>query len=216
MGKPNWAQQERKELADLFEVVGPDAPTLCGDWTTRDLAAHLVARESRPDAALGIVFKPLASWGTRVQNGIAEQNWPELVDEVRNGPPTLSAFSLPGADRAMNTTEYYVHHEDVRRAQPDWNGTARALDPMFSEEIWTMLRGRGSLLFRRAPVGVLLKRTNGRGGQTLVHPGRERVTIAGPAQELLLYSFGRRDQALVSIKGSEEALARLSATNLSV
>lgn len=216
MGKSNWAQHERKELADLFDVVGPDAPTLCGDWTTRDLAAHLVVRESRPDAALGIVFKPLAGWGTRVQNGVAEHNWPELVEQVRNGPPTLSAFSFPGVDRAMNTTEYYVHLEDVRRAQPDWDGTARSLDPMFSEEIWTMLRGRGSMLFRHAPVGVLLKRTNGRGGQTLVHPGRERVTISGPAQELLLYSFGRRDQALVSIEGSEEAIASLTATNLAV
>ena len=36
-------------LCDLFEEVGPDAPTLCGDWTTRDLAAHLVMRERRPD-----------------------------------------------------------------------------------------------------------------------------------------------------------------------
>jgi hypothetical protein len=29
-------------LCDLFEELGPDAPTLLGAWTTRDLAAHVV------------------------------------------------------------------------------------------------------------------------------------------------------------------------------
>ena len=44
------AATERADLCDLFRAVGPDAPTLCEGWTTRDLAAHLVVRERRPDA----------------------------------------------------------------------------------------------------------------------------------------------------------------------
>lgn len=36
-------------------VAGPDAPTLGAGWKTRDLAAHLVVRESRPDAAAGVI-----------------------------------------------------------------------------------------------------------------------------------------------------------------
>ena len=48
------AESERALFADLLAEVGPDAPTLCGDWTTRDLAAHLVVRERRLDATPGI------------------------------------------------------------------------------------------------------------------------------------------------------------------
>ena len=47
------ASRERAALVTTMRAVGPDAPTLCGDWTTRDLAAHLVLRERRPDAAPG-------------------------------------------------------------------------------------------------------------------------------------------------------------------
>ena len=42
------AKRERLLLADLLETAGPDAPTLCEGWTTRDLAAHVVVRERRP------------------------------------------------------------------------------------------------------------------------------------------------------------------------
>src|SRR6476646_3889522 len=48
------AHGERLALADLFAEVGPDAPTLCGDWTTRDLVAHLTSRERRADALPGL------------------------------------------------------------------------------------------------------------------------------------------------------------------
>ena len=51
----NFAQIERQDLCTLFEDLGPDVPTLCEGWTARDLAAHLVVRERRPDAALGIL-----------------------------------------------------------------------------------------------------------------------------------------------------------------
>ena len=44
-----FVQSERKALADLLAALGPDAPTLCTGWETRDLAAHIVLRERRPD-----------------------------------------------------------------------------------------------------------------------------------------------------------------------
>ena len=53
-------RRERYALCDTFEAVGPDAPTLCTPWRTRDLAAHLVIREGRPDAAVGLLVPPLA------------------------------------------------------------------------------------------------------------------------------------------------------------
>ena len=48
--------RERRELCDLFEELGPDAPTLCEGWTTDDLAAHLVVRERNPTAGPGILL----------------------------------------------------------------------------------------------------------------------------------------------------------------
>ena len=110
------ARTERAALADLLDAVGPDAPTLCGDWTTRDLAAHLVVRERRPDATPGIAISAFAGWTASVQDSYAERPYAELVELVRTGPGRLSPFSLPGADTFFNTTEYAVHHEDVRRA----------------------------------------------------------------------------------------------------
>ena len=50
----NYAQIERQELCDLFESVGPDHPTLCEGWSSADLAAHLVLRESSLKA-IGLV-----------------------------------------------------------------------------------------------------------------------------------------------------------------
>ena len=51
---------ERAALCDTLEKFGADAPTLCEGWTTLDLAAHLVAREARSDAAAGLVVPFLA------------------------------------------------------------------------------------------------------------------------------------------------------------
>ena len=41
----------------------------------------------------------------------------KLVRLVRTGPPIWSYFRLPWVDGQLNTLEYYVHHEDVRRGR---------------------------------------------------------------------------------------------------
>ena len=116
----NPAQSERHALCNLFLEVGPDAPTLCEGWNTRDLAAHIIVRESRPDAAGGILIKPLAAYGEKVRKGVALRDWKSLVEAIRNGPPRLSPMRLTFLDRLTNTLEFFVHLEDVRRAQPNW------------------------------------------------------------------------------------------------
>ena len=214
MTTTSWAQSERQQLSDLFEEVGPDAPTLCGDWTTSDLAAHLVLRESRPDAALGIVIKPLAGWTDRTQNSIASRPWPELIESVRNGPPRFSPFSLPKADALANTGEFFVHLEDVRRAGDDWQ--PRDLPPKFAGSLWGICKARGKGLLRRVPIGVVLHRTDGDGGEVNARSGSPRVVISGPAAELLLYCYGRKEQSQVHIEGSPEAVAALRDADLSI
>jgi uncharacterized protein (TIGR03085 family) len=84
------AADERRALSDLFDELGPDVPTLCTGWRARDLAAHLVLRERRPDAAAGIRVKALSGHAEKVQRAIAARPWPTVVELVRTGPPTLS------------------------------------------------------------------------------------------------------------------------------
>src|SRR6476619_1251485 len=107
------ARSERAALCETFEQVGPDAPTLCDPWLTRDLAAHLVLRERRPDAAFGIWLEPVKEHNQRVQDDYAGMPWGRLVDLVRTGPPRWWFTSVPLLDERTNLPEFYIHHEDV-------------------------------------------------------------------------------------------------------
>lgn len=206
------ARQERQELCDLFIEVGPDAPTLCAGWTTRDLAAHLIVRESRPDAALGIVIKPLAGYADSVQAKVAMQPWPELVRDVRTGPPVLSVFRLPGAQGLADPFEFAIHHEDVRRAQPGWS--PRVLPVAEQDLFWQRLSRAGRLLARTSPVGVALRRSD-TGEMIVAKAGTTSVTLIGEPLELVLRLYGRRE-CVVDVEGSEDAVARFESASFGV
>jgi uncharacterized protein (TIGR03085 family) len=210
-----FAARERLALAELLATVGPDAPTLCAGWRTADLVAHLVLRESRPDAAVGILAGPVAGWTKRVQRGLSEHTpYPELVERFRSGPPAWSPTRFGAVDEAANTIEFFVHLEDVRRAAPQWE--PRELDPEYEDEVWRRLRGGVKLSFRKVPVGVTLVRTPKQ--QTVVaKPATpQMVTVSGPAGELALFCSGRKDVARVELTGDEAAVDRLRRTPLGI
>lgn len=211
----NWAKPERAELSALFRELGPDAPTLCGDWTTRDLAAHLVLREARPDGAAGIVFGPLSGHTQRLQDKYAARPYDELVNAVASGPPLLSPFRLPKADEIGNTSEYFVHLEDVRRAQRGWQ--PRDLSPEFRDALWNLVKTRASALMRKSPVGIDLVRTDSSDRPHITVVTRSPVvTVTGEAPELLLYAFGRKGQCLVELSGDPQAVAQVRDADFSV
>ena len=117
MPRPSLAQQERNTLCDLFVERGSEAPTLCEGWSTADLAAHLAVRERRPDSGPGLVWPPLAGYTDKVRRTVRDRTpWEKLVEKVRQGPPLL----LRPFDGPMNTVEFFIHVEDVRRAQEGW------------------------------------------------------------------------------------------------
>jgi len=209
----NWAQIERALLCDELEDVGPDAPTLCGSWTATDLAAHLVLRERRPVAAAGIVVRlpAMARYTEKVQQRLAGQPWGELVDTLRSGPPRWSPTSIDGLDALANTIEFFVHHEDVRRARPDWQ--PRALDAGFEAALAKAL-GRMKLLVRNSPVGVSFVAPDGT--VLLARSGPTPVTVTGPVGELVLYAFGRQSVARVTLDGDADAAERLQHAGLGV
>ncbi|MGC5400396.1 TIGR03085 family metal-binding protein [Streptomyces sp. DT20] len=204
------AKRERLLLADLLEGAGPEAPTLCHGWTARDLAAHVVVRERRPDAAAGLVIGPLKSRSERIRDEFTSKPYEELIQLIRTGPPRMSPFGVKQLDEAANTVEFYVHTEDVRRAQPDW--TPRELDPVFADVLWSRTEKAARVLGRKAPVGLVLRRPN---GQTAVaHKGTPVVTVTGEPGELLLFAFGRQDAARVELEGDQDAIARVTTAKL--
>ncbi|MGH8922165.1 MAG: TIGR03085 family metal-binding protein, partial [Actinomycetes bacterium] len=193
-----YAQQERAALSDLFDQVGPSAPTLCEGWKTADLAAHLVIRERRPDAAPGMIIPLLSGHTDAVQRSVRDGGpWPQLVDKVRSGPPL--PFRLGPVDEAINTVEYFVHHEDVRRAQADW--AARPLDPGLARALWSRLTAAGRILGRRAPAGVVFV-SPGHGRATM-KAGQPEVTVRGDPGELVRFAFGRSQVARVELQGDD-------------
>jgi uncharacterized protein (TIGR03085 family) len=205
-----YAREERAALSALLEETGPDSPTLCEGWQTRDLAAHLVLRERRPDAAAGVMGGPLAGYTARVQQQYLDRySFPELVGLLRSGPPRLSPFAIPGVDEAANAVEYFVHHEDVRRAAGDW--TERPLDPGLSELLWKRLKP-ARLFLRPAPTGVVLARDQGGKLDLIVaKTAAPNVTVTGTPAELTLWSMGRASAAHVTMDGPAEAVERLTA-----
>jgi len=209
----SYSRDERLALAALLEETGPGAPTLCTGWQTGDLAAHLVLRERRPDAAAGVLGGPLAGHTARVQRRLsARMTYAQLVEAFRNGPPRLSPLALPGMDERANTVEYFVHYEDVRRARPGWE--PRDVDPGLSEELWRHLK-MARFLLRKAPVGVELARDSG--GEDAGHyrvtvkNATPVVTVIGSPAELTMWATGRTGAANVRFDGTDAAVSKLTA-----
>ena len=95
--------RERRQLCDLLLELGPDAPTLCEGWTTADLAAHLVLREH------------FHRWPDARRATEKAKGFTPLVGRLRAGAP-LVPWRIPRLREILNGLEFFIHHEDVRRA----------------------------------------------------------------------------------------------------
>jgi uncharacterized protein (TIGR03085 family) len=178
----DYARQERSALADLLLAAGPDQPTLCEGWTTRDLAAHLVVRDR------------LRGDGARLAKAL--QPYPEVVEEIRN-PPWWSPISNRLTDELTNGLEFFIHHEDVRRATPDWE--PRALGDGQRRSLWKAVRLTARLGLRKLHIPVLVE-APGLGSVT-IGDGSPRTTLSGDPGELALFVSGRQRAARVEIDG---------------
>lgn len=207
------ATQERHRFAELLAEIGPDAPTLCGDWSTRDLAAHIVIRDRRPDAMPGILIPQLAGYTDKVQSKLARSDeYHDLTRKVREGAPFWSPMRIDAVDRLANTAEFFVHHEDVRRAQPDWS--ARELDAGLADDLYDVLKRSAKMMARKAPAGIALAPT---GRASIVANKREpMVEVSGPVGELVLWLYGRQAHALVDYEGPDDAVEKLRTASFGI
>jgi uncharacterized protein (TIGR03085 family) len=198
MGASEILLKERAALCNTFDKYGAEAPTLCEGWLTLDLAAHLVAREARSDAAIGLVVPAFAGHLQRVMDNYKTKGYDTLVGMLRTGPPWMHRT---GPLATANVNENFIHHEDVRRA----NGEGpRMLDLEMSDIIWKML-GFGVRKKRLHGVALTLRTPDGR--EKAITKEGEPVVMTGEPAELALFMSGRKESAVVTHDGHADAVA---------
>ena len=190
-----FAKRQRAAILDLMTDVGPFAPTRCGGWQVQDLAAHLYIREHRPAALPGIGVDRFAGLTERIQREeLHSRGFTGLVEALRR-----PGWIMRPLDKLVNTSEFFIHHEDVLRA----NGRSQTLTPAEQQELWPMAK----VLARKAQAGaqlrVVLRRTD-TGDEVPMGSGDRTVHVSGLPSELLLHLSGR--DADVDITGEPESV----------
>lgn len=197
------AKEQRLALVDALIVAGPDAPTLDEGWDARMLAAHIILREGYPRKAVGIFNEKKAAEAEAVQHEIAAKPWDEIVDLVASGPPKTSPFFV--LDAVANPFEFFVHTEDVRRAQKGW--LPRPLDAKTERTLWRTAKLFSKRTLRNLDDTVVLAPDNA-ASLTIGDPHRPAVTLRGRASELALWVAGR-DEVDLRIEGDADAIDRV-------
>ena len=203
--------QERRELCDLFDELGPSVPTLLEGWTAHDLAAHLVLRERDLVAGPCLVLPgPFQRFAERRRARLAKsKDFPWLVARIRSGPP-IGFFRIGWVRSLANLNEFFVHHEDVRRA----NGYGpRSLTSAMDAAVWRNVRRASHYLSRRLKVCGLEIMWAGTDERMTVRPGEPTARLCGAPGELLLYVFGRQAAAQVEVSGPPGAVAAVRRTH---
>jgi uncharacterized protein (TIGR03085 family) len=197
---PDVSRVERALLCDLFTAVGPTAPTLCEGWDAHHLAAHLVGREGNP---VRQVASAVPALGDRsVDNLVAHRDFASLVETLRTGPPRLSLFSVGRLEPLLNVVEYFIHHEDVRRAVDGWE--PRVLPTWAEDQLWARTVGFAKLTWRRKPTALVLERSD-TGDQAHISKGEDVVVLRGLPSEISLYLSGRQAVARLDVTGDDES-----------
>ncbi|AGZ40057.1 maleylpyruvate isomerase family mycothiol-dependent enzyme [Actinoplanes friuliensis] len=111
---------ERRRIADLVDSLTPaqlETPSLCGDWTIRQVAGHLLAAISKPVTP---VLPLLARSGFNIHKAnarlaalVADQPPSSLAQGLRDHAD--SSFRPPIVGYPGQLTDLQVHGQDMRR-----------------------------------------------------------------------------------------------------
>jgi uncharacterized protein (TIGR03085 family) len=194
------ASEQRKALVSALRSVTPDSPTLCEGWNAQDLALHSVLRDSRPDLLVGRGLPVVGDKARQAIKRLQAEGYDRLVDRVSIGPPTYFPQSLEPVDAAMNTTEFYIHTEDVLRAQPGFELSQRR---KISEELRKRIWQHASLTFFVMAARKQNRRITffspGYGATTRGPAAAPLMMVHGAPEELTLWASGRAEHAEVDI-----------------
>jgi len=178
---------ERRGMADLIGSLTEDqlaTPSLCGEWTVRDVAGHLYAAVSRPRGVLLLLVRN----GFRLHRANAQ-----LAREVGRRPAAEIAAGL--REQAANPfrppvvgylgplTDLQVHGQDIRRPL----GISWQPDPARARVSLDFLVGGRAIGFlpRKRAAGLRFEATD------LAWSWGEGPGISGTAEALMLALCGR-------------------------
>ncbi|HZZ97627.1 MAG TPA: TIGR03085 family metal-binding protein [Jatrophihabitantaceae bacterium] len=196
------ALDERNDLVESLRLAGPGAPTLIPEWTTSQLAAHLLLRErSFAELAGRVPVQRMRDYAQRHLDAYAATHeYEQVIADFAAGPPIWSPLARPRLREALNLLEYVIHNEDVRRAGQQWQ--PRAVPAKRVETIWARLRVGARMTMRSVPVPVQLAWPDH--ASATIGRGAPRVTVTGDPVELALVAFGRQRIAQVDYEGTDE------------
>lgn len=203
----SFQQKEREKLADLLLELGPDAPTLCAGWTTADLAAHLYLRERQPYMAGGYFLPQLKKMTKDAEAKIRQRPFESAVKEWAAGPPVF----LKPLDKVLNTSEHFIHHEDVRRGRGEV--VPREFSRAVEDQLMKAAKLMGKMALSSSVVPVVLTPPNHPpltlgGPRGVADQGDRVVRVSGEPGELLLWVTGR-DSVQVEITGDQQGIAKV-------
>lgn len=230
MPPASTAATERQALVRALREKGPTADTLCEGWNAHDLAVHVVARDSHPHVIFGRELPVVGSRAQEQYRSIEELSFAELVDRIEAGVPSWHPARSRAVDDAMNTLEFFVHTEDVLRAEEstaspgadkertraDGESTGTDDDTAESSSALQPHRRRPSQglqrrLWKQASRTLLMAAARKQRRRiTYISPGYGSVThggsndpmlsLEGTPGELVLWAFGRQSVADVVVR----------------
>src|SRR3954471_20787198 len=154
------------------------------------MAAHVYVRERRPDAALGVLpLGPLSAYTERVMKSVVESlGYDGILRKLREVAPIVRVLHV---DEAINTVEFFIHTEDVRRPN---KMPEREMPDEFENKVARRLKQQGRLSFRRVNAQVRLVPTI---GEPVEFGSGPLVEVHGRPSEMMLLAFNRKDDATV-------------------
>lgn len=190
--------QERLRAADMLDSLDESqwaVPTLCAEWTVRDMAGHLVVPFSvgLPGLLLGMA-KARGSFdrfNERAARDLARKPVPDLVETLRRN--AASRFTPPGHPPAAPLTDISVHTRDIARPL--------GLDVSAPAEVWRVVldflaspRAHPAFVRRGRLDGLRLRATD------VEWTSGDGPEVGGPAEALALAALGRT-AALGDVRG---------------
>jgi uncharacterized protein (TIGR03085 family) len=209
------SRTERAALCNSALEAGEGAPTLCTGWTVKDLVIHLLIRERDPIAATAIMVPQLEKVAERKANRMGQQDFSALVERVRNGPPRWSPMAIPQVDQLLNSLEYFVHHEDIRRATPGWE--PRELTDRERRILFKGAATAGKRFVKSVGVPVEMHWIDGERDRTAVlADGDDPVVLTGDPAELTMFLFGRHEVTGLKFEGPQTSIEALKSGDLGI
>ncbi len=177
---------ERGALADDLADLTPaqwDTPSLCSEWTVRDIVAHLSATASLNPATFFVNMAKAGFNFDRFANGqIGKHRGPDPAATLSEFRDLQNSTSAPPGPKTSWLGEVVVHGEDVRRPL----GISHTYPPDAVRQVIDFYKGSNMLIGSKNRIAGLALRATDHDWQ---HGQGEAVE--GPLLSLLLAMTGR-------------------------